>query len=132
MAIDDQLVLKQRAEQPIDILKVPYQSLKMPTLHAATIARSRAEWSRNTTGTMLNECTEFDREASLVDHKMEELGKGIIRTVQMGGQMHKCEISKFNQDVIKSCNYCTEEDCTIDHLRWKCKPFDAKRKAIDK
>ena len=73
IGIDDQLTLRQKAEQPIDILKVPYQSLKMLTLHAATIARNRAEWSRNTTNTMLKECREFDCEASLVDQRMEQL-----------------------------------------------------------
>ena len=46
--------------------------------------------------------------------------------------MHKCEISKFNQDINKSCDYCEEDECTTDHLRWKCKYFDEKRKEIDK
>ena len=56
MALDDQLTLRQQAEQPIDILKVPYQSLKMLTLQAAAIARSRAEWNRNTGNHMVKEC----------------------------------------------------------------------------
>ena len=43
MGIDDQLTISQKAEQPLDILKVPYQSLKFLTLHAATITRNRAE-----------------------------------------------------------------------------------------
>ena len=68
---------------------------------------------------------------ALVDPQMEQLGKGIVRTTQMGGQMHKCGISKFNQDVIKACTYCEEDECTSDHLRWKCKYFDEKRRQID-
>ena len=60
---------------------------------------------------------------------MEELGKGIVRTSQMGGQMHKCGVSKFNQDVIKACTYCEADECTSDHLKWKCKYFDEKQKA---
>ena len=127
MAIDDQLNLRQKAEQPIDILKAPYQSLKMLTLNAAAVARGRAEWNRNTSNTMIKECREIDREACLVDPQMEELGKGIVRTSQIGGQMHKCGVSKFNQDVIKACNYCEVDECTSDHLKWKCKYFDEKK-----
>ena len=81
---------------------------------------------------MIKECREIDREASLVDPKIEEIGKGMMRISQMGGQMHKCGISKFNQDVTKACTYCEEDECTTDHLRWKCKYFDEKRKEIDK
>ena len=73
----------QKTEQPIDILKVPYQSLKMLTLQAAAISRNRAEWSRNIGNTMIKECREIDREASLVDPRMDEQAKGIIRTAHM-------------------------------------------------
>ena len=128
MAIDDQLFLRQKTEQPIHIMKAPYQNLKMLTLHAATVSRNRAEWNRNTSNTMIKECRDIDREASLVDPKMEENGKGIIRTSQIVGQMHTRGISKFNQDVTKTCTYCEGDECTTDHLRWKCKYFDEKRK----
>jgi len=131
LVIDDQLVLRQKAEQPIDILKVPYQNLNMLTLHAAAVARGRAEWGRNTSSTIVKECREIDRDATLVDPQMEQMAKGIVRTTQMGSQMHKCGISKFNQDIIKACPYCEEDECTSDHLRWKCKYFDEKRRQID-
>ena len=76
MAIDDRLNLRQKAEQHIDILEVPYQSLKKLTLQAAAIARNRAEWSRNTGNSMVKEFREIDREASQVDPNLDDLSKG--------------------------------------------------------
>ena len=132
MALDDQLILRQKAEQPIDILKVPYQSLKMLTLQAAAIARNRAEWNRNTGNHLVKECREVDRDACRVNPNLDKKAKGVIRTAQMGGNMDKCEISKFNQDVMKECPYCGEQECTTEHLRWTCAFFKEQRKELDK
>ena len=46
MRIDDDLRIWQRKEEPISILKVPYQNLKPLILKAAGRSRNRAEWHR--------------------------------------------------------------------------------------
>ena len=48
MVIDEQLRIRQRKELYIDILLTPYQSLKPMVMQAATRARTRAEWARET------------------------------------------------------------------------------------
>ena len=131
MAIDDKLNLRQKAEQHIDIVGMPYQSLKKLTLQAAAIARNRAEWSRDTGNSLVREFREIDRDVSQLDPNLDEQSKGIIRTAQMGGNMDKCEIAKFNQDVMRICDYCGEDECTTDHLRWSCEFFKQQRKEVD-
>ena len=46
MKIDAELRIWQRKEEPISILKVPYQNLKPLVLKAAGRSRNRAEWLR--------------------------------------------------------------------------------------
>ena len=52
MAIDGNFKLRQKGEQPVDIFNLPYQDLKPLTLRAAALARTRAEWGRDTSNAM--------------------------------------------------------------------------------
>ena len=130
MMIDKDLKLWQKNEVPLDILRTPYQDLKALSLGAATRARTRAERKRETSNMLTRECLELDREASMIDPKMPELEKGIIRTAQMGGNMDKAAIAKFDEDVSKECTYCFEGDATTDHLL-VCKHFRRHRADLD-
>ena len=49
LAIDADFKVWQKDEEPIDSLKMPYQSLKPMLLRTAARARTRAEWNRDTT-----------------------------------------------------------------------------------
>ena len=99
MAIDGDLKLWQKNEPPIDILTMPYQSLKPMVLQAAARARTRAEWYRNTGNMLSKEILEIDRGLSQVCKNLDEVEQGMIRTSLMGGTQAMCEISQYNQDV---------------------------------
>ena len=57
--------------------------------------------------------------------------KGILRTVQMGGNQALNDIADFNQDTDRMCSYCREAVSTSDHIRWSCTRFDPVRKEVD-
>ena len=50
LKLDADLMLWQSNEEPIDILRMRYQALKVAVQAAAARARSGAEWNRNTDG----------------------------------------------------------------------------------
>ena len=93
-----------RGEEPIDVLRIPYQSRKGQLHMMATRARNKAEWCRSTTTRMTTGLREIDREASQIDKHLNDLEQGIVRTAMMGGTMAKQEISKFNENVDGECN----------------------------
>ncbi len=64
LVIDADMKIWQRKEEPIDLLRMPYQSLKPQLLMTAARARSLAEWNRNTSTPGPRE---IDRETSQVD-----------------------------------------------------------------
>ena len=88
LAIDKDFQIWQTGEEPISILKIPYQSLKGQLHKMAARARTRAEWSRSTSTSMVG-LSEIDRQASQVHPDFGDEDKGIIRTVHMGGTMGK-------------------------------------------
>ena len=55
----------------------------------------------------------------------------MVATSMMGGNQASCEISKYNEDLDKTCNYCREADSTADHIKWVCKEFKTVRGNID-
>ena len=124
MKIDGSLRLWQHKEEPLDILKVPYQNLKPLVLGAAARARNRAEWRRGASTKRARSPIEIDNDISQVAGALDEEEKGIIRIVMMGGSQAKKEVATYNQDVEGVCNYCFEADSTVDHVRWACKHFD--------
>ena len=131
MAIDQDLRIRQKNEPDIDIMNVPYQSLKKLVLQAAARARTRAEWKRNTGNVTSNEILEIDRELSQVSPLLNDLEKGIVATSMMGGTQAKSEIAKYNEDVVKICSHCHEADSTTDHIKWTCKAFHKIREDTD-
>ena len=96
LAIDQDLRIRQKNEPAIDILNMPYQSLKKLVLQAAARARTRAEWKRNTGSTTSNEILEIDRDLSQVSKVLNDLEKGIVAASMMGGTQAKCETAKHN------------------------------------
>ena len=84
LAIDKDFTVWQKGEEPISILKFPYQSLKKQLHMQAVRARTIAEWGRDTSTRMVG-LREIDRQASLINPKLSEEEKGIVRKVQMGG-----------------------------------------------
>ena len=131
MKIDAELRIWQRKEEPIIILKVPYQNLKPLILKAAGRSRNRAEWHRGVSSKRGRAPLEIDDEVSQVVATFEEEEKGLLRVVQMGGTQALNEIADYNQDVGRICNYCMEAISTSDHVKWERKHVDATRKEID-
>ena len=95
----------QKGEEPVSILKCPYQSPRKQLHMQAVRARTLAEWRRDTSTRMAG-LREIDRKASQVNSKLSEEEKGIVRTVQMGGTMAKQYIATFDQTVDDKCMYC--------------------------
>ena len=97
VAVDKDLRLWQQGEEPVDILRVPYQNLKRMALGMAARARSRAEWVRDSSRRL--NVREIDREASQLSKKLTDEEKGMVRTAQIGGTLAKDVIAGFNEDV---------------------------------
>ena len=85
MKIDGSLRIWQLKEEPIDILKVPYQNLKPLVLKAAGRARNRAEWFRAASNKHARSPLEIDNDISQVAASLGVEEKGIVRVVLMGG-----------------------------------------------
>jgi len=100
-------------------------------MKAAGRARNRAEWHRGTSTKRLRAPLEIDSELSRIAPTNDEEAKGILRVVQMGGNLAGNEIAGFNQDVSPVCTYCNEATSTQDHIKWECKFFAPVRSEID-
>ena len=50
----------------------------------------------------------------------------------IGGGIAKEEISKYNQAIDSTCDYCKEEVASIDHIIFTCKHFKSAREETDK
>ena len=98
---------------------------------AVTRARSRAEWNRAAT-TRMDDLIEIDRNASTIAPEFEDEDRGIIRSVQCGGNMGMQLISTFNNAFEDKCNYCHEGPSNGTHIRWGCKYFEPIRQETDK
>ena len=83
MRIDDNLRNWQRKEEPISIMKAPYQNLKPLILKAAGRSRNRAEWHRGMSSKRIRAPLEIDNDLSQIAVNIEEEGKGVLRTVQI-------------------------------------------------
>ena len=66
-----------------------------------------------------------------MDEKLTEEEQGIIKTFMMGSTISKQEIAKINEDKSGNCDYCKEENISIEHIPWTCKFFDKDREEID-
>ena len=73
----------------------------------------------------------MDRDLTQPSIALNDTEKGMIATSLMGGIQANCEISKYNEDVDKICNYCREADSIADHIKWVCKEFQTTREEID-
>ena len=104
MVIDQHMRIWQQNEEPIDILQMPYQSLKVSVQAAAARARTKAEWMRNSSKRIAT--AEIDRSASQIDNKLTEEQQGIMRTIAMGGDQALQEIANYNEDVDPVCTHC--------------------------
>ena len=129
LVIDSQFRVWQPDEEPINILRMSYQHLKQHTNMMAARARSQAEWIQNEATIRVKE---IDRQASQVCGKITDETTGFTRTIMMGGGIAKEEISKYNQDIDSTCDYCKEEVASIDHIIFICKHFQSTRKETDK
>ena len=130
MKLDKRLRIWQAQEEPIDIMQVPYQSLKDLVSKAAARARSNAEWSRDTTERTM--AREIDREASQISKALNEEEKGIVRTFAIGSNMSKFKKAEINEDIDGKCDYCGEEAATMSHTPWECRFFDGIKEKADK
>ena len=129
LVIDQELRVWQSNEEPIDIVQMPIQSLKVMIQATAARARTRAEWSRGSTKAIGTR--EIDREASQIDPQMETEKQGYVRTVMMGGTQAKSEIAAYDQDVDPMCDHCGKAYSTSDHIIYHCEAFEKDRKSTD-
>ena len=72
MKIDGSLRIWQQKEEPIDVLKVPYQNLKPLILRAAGRSRNRAEWRRGASSKRARSPLEIDNDISQVAAALDE------------------------------------------------------------
>ena len=110
---------------------MPYQDLKKQVHMAATRARTKAEWNRETT-TRMEDLMEIDRKTSTIATDLDDEEKGIIRNIQCGGNMGKKFIATFNNAYEDKCNYCRNGPSTGTHIRWGCEYFEPIRQTTDK
>ena len=122
MVIDQHMKIWRQNEEPIDILHMPYQSLKVSVQAAAARARTKAEWIRNSSKRIAT--AEIDRTASQIDPKLTEEQQGIMRTVAMGGDQALQEIANYNEDIDPICTHCGKAPSTVDHLKWECEALE--------
>ena len=87
MKIDDDLKIWQKNEEPLDVMAIPYQDLQPLILKAAGRARNRGEWTRGTSSKRSRMPLEIDNDVSRVASNLDDEAKGIIRTIQMGGNL---------------------------------------------
>ena len=128
LKIDKMLTIWQQDEEPVSMLKTPYQSLKTLTVEMATRARTEAELTRKKSRRQW--CAEYDREASQIDEKdLDEEEMGIVRTFQMGSNLTTTKIASINEDKSGKCTYCGEMDTDIYHQPFRCSYFNEDRKA---
>ena len=74
---------------------------------------------------------EIDSDLSRIAPAVDDEGKGILRVVQMGGNLAGNEIVDFNEDVNRTYQYCKAAISTQDHIRWECSFFASTRDEID-
>ena len=130
LVIDQELRIWQQNEEPIDVIRTPYQRLKVAMKAMAARARTSAEWARGTTKKI--HVKEIDRAASQVNPKMTEEEKGIVSTAMMGGAQAMQEIAGYNEDVNPWCTHCKKAaPSTVEHLRWECEAFEPERVQVD-
>ena len=129
MVIDQHMRIWQQNEEPIDILHMPYQSLKVSVQAAAARARTKAEWIRNSSKRIAT--AEIDRTASQIDPKLTEEQQGIMRTVAMGGDQALQDIANYNEDIDPICTRCGKAPSTVDHLKWECEALEHVRIKAD-
>ena len=129
LVIDCDLRLWQENEEPIDILRTPYQGLKVAVKAMASRARTAAEWRRDTSKKL--QVKEIDREASQLSKKLTDQEKGIVSTAMMGGTQAKQEIAAYNEDIDPWCSHCKKGPSTVDHIRWECEAFEPTRVDTD-
>ena len=120
MKIDSKFNLWQKNEQPISIMETPYQSLKPLITKAAARARNRAEWHRGASNKRGRAPLETDSDLSRIAPTIDDEGKGILRIVQMGGNLAGDDVDDFNEDVTRTCQYCKDAPSTQDHISWEC------------
>ena len=101
-------------------MQVPYQNLKPLIMKAAGRARNRAEWHRGASSKRGRAPLEIDNDLSRIAPTTNEEGKGILRVIQMGGNLAGNEIAGFNEDVDPRCSYCKGAISTQDHFKWGC------------
>lgn len=129
--IDDDLQIWQKNEEPLSIMKAPYQNVQPLILKLAGRSRNRGEWSRGASCKRSRVPLEIDNDVSRSAQRFDDETKGILRTVQMGGNHALNDIADYNQDVSRLCSYCGEELSAIGHIKWECKHFDPVRKEVD-
>ena len=61
---------------------------------------------------------EIDNDVSRFAQNFDDEAKGILRTVQMGGNQALNDIADFNQDIGRMCSYCHEAISTSDHIKY--------------
>ena len=84
-------------------MEVPYQNLKPLVMKAAGRARNRAEWHRGVSSRRGRAPLEIDSDLSRIAPTIDDEGKGILRVIQMGGNLAGNEIADFNEDVNRTC-----------------------------
>jgi hypothetical protein len=119
--IDDNFCIRQRNEQQVDIVNVPYQYLGCLVSEVAQRARTLASWYSRLNHPTHAGLREIDKLGSKRASSLSKEDSGMLQTITIGGGIGKDLLATLDQTVDPLCDYCGEEVGTVDHYIWRCR-----------
>ena len=129
IAIDDQLVVRQKAEQTIDIMKAPFQHLGALVRHLCI-----RNWTRSDEGCRMEteNLKEMNRIATQAGAKgRDEDDQLMLDVVRTGSVWNRTAAFWAGQVDDNKCQHCMAEECSLNHI-WTCAALAEARKEADK
>ena len=127
-ASTDKFIIKQWNQPAIDVLQAPHQHL--PALIQQMCTRNRTRMAENERHGTEN-LVEIDAYATS-GHMKEIDNEGLMQLnlVRTGSLWTKSTAYWTGRDEAKTCCICMEDE-TAEHIIWRCKPLEKKRKEAD-
>ena len=128
-ALDNNLVVKQWNQAPIDIINAPFQHVAPMIREMCMRNRTRNEEGCRKETVGLNEIDRIATQAKT--RNMNEEDKMILDITRTGSTWSRTKAYWAGQLDDKLCTLCGEEDDSPDHF-WCCKALESARKEADK
>ena len=128
-AVTSNFMIKNWNQPPIDIMQAPHQHLPILIKQMCTRNRTRmAENERHETDN-LTEIDAYATSGQTKDIDNEDLMQ--LNLVRTGSLWTKSSSYWTGRDEEKMCSVCMEEEETSEHIIWRCRPLQNKRKEAD-